>query len=65
MVNVNLFKAYMVKAGYTQKKLAQELGVSEQTITRRLKKRAFGTDEAAKIVQLLNIDDPQAVFFGQ
>ena len=64
MVNVNLFKAYMVKAGYTQKKLAQELGISEQTLTRRLKKRAFGTDEAAKIVQLLSIDDPQAVFFG-
>lgn len=65
MVNVRLLKAYMVKAGYTQKKLAQELGVSEQTITRRFKKRAFGTNEAAKIVQILNIDDPQAVFFGQ
>lgn len=62
-VNVNLLKSYMVKAGYTQKELAKSLGISEQTLTRKLKKRVFGTDEAAKIVELLNIDDPKAVFF--
>jgi DNA-binding XRE family transcriptional regulator len=55
----------MVKAGYTQKELAKSLGISEQTLTRKLKKRVFGTDEAAKIVELLNIDDPKAVFFGE
>ena len=54
----------MAKAGYTQKMLAQELGISEQTLTRKLKKRVFGTDEASKIVELLSIDNPQAVFFG-
>lgn len=65
MVNVNLLKSYMVKAGFTQKMLAQELGISEQTfLTRKLKKRVFGTDEASKIVELLSIDNPQAVFFG-
>lgn len=64
VVNVNLLKSYMVRAGYTQKKLAQELGISEQTLTRKLKKRVFGTDEASKIVELLSIDNPQAVFFG-
>lgn len=62
-VNVNLLKSYMVKAGYTQKELAKSLGISEQTLTRKLKKRVFGTDEAAKIVELLSIDDPKAVFF--
>lgn len=64
-VNVNLLKSYMVKAGYTQKELAKLLGISEQTLTRKLKKRVFGTDEAAKIVELLSIDDPKAVFFGE
>lgn len=63
MVNVRLLKAYMVKAGYTQKSLAKELGITEQTLTRKLKKRVFGTDEAAKIVSLLEIDNPEAVFF--
>lgn len=65
VVNVNLLKSYMVKAGYTQKMLAQELGISEQTLTRKLKKRVFGTDEASKIVELLSIDNPQAVFLGR
>ena len=64
-VNVNLLKSSMVKAGYTQKELAKSLGISEQTLTRKLKKRVFGTDEAAKIVELLSIDDPKAVFFGE
>lgn len=64
-VNVNLLKSYMVKAGYTQKELAKSLGISEQTLTRKLKKHVFGTDEAAKIVELLSIDDPKAVFFGE
>lgn len=64
-VNVNLLKSYMVKVGYTQKELAKSLGISEQTLTRKLKKRVFGTDEAAKIVELLSIDDPKAVFFGE
>lgn len=64
-VNVNLLKSYMAKAGYTQKELAKSLGISEQTLTRKLKKRVFGTDEAAKIVELLSIDDPKAVFFGE
>ena len=63
MVNVRLLRAYMVKAGYTQKSLAKELGITEQTLTRKLKKRVFGTDEAAKIVSLLEIDNPEAVFF--
>ena len=40
------------------------LGMSEQTFTRKLKKRVFGTDEAAKIVEFLHIEDPQAVFFA-
>lgn len=46
------------------KMLAQELGISEQTLTRKLKKRVFGTDEASKIVELLSIDNPQAVFLA-
>ena len=60
------FLAALRKAnGYTQKELAKSLGISEQTLTRKLKKRVFGTDEAAKIVELLSIDDPKAVFFGE
>lgn len=63
MLDVNLLKSYMVKAGYTQKMLAKQLGISEQTLTRKFKKRVLGTDEALKIVDLLNIDNPQDVFF--
>ena len=64
MTDVKLLKAYMTLAGYTQGRLAKELGISENTLSAKLKKRVFGTDEAAKVVKLLNIDDPAAVFFS-
>lgn len=65
MVDVNLLKSYMVREGYTQKMLAEKLGITEQTLTRKLRKRVFGTDEASKIVEILNIDNPEAVFFSR
>ena len=64
MVNVNLLRSYIVRAGYKQKDVAKMLGMSEQTFTRKLKKRVFGTDEAAKIVEFLHIENPQSVFFA-
>ena len=57
-------KAARVNSGLEQKEAAEKLGISEQTFTRSMKKRAFGTDEASKIVTLLSIDDPEAVFFS-
>lgn len=64
MVDVRLLKSYMALAGYTQGQLAEKLGISENTFSAKLKRRVFGTDEAAKIVELLSIDDPAAVFFS-
>lgn len=63
MLNVPEFKAAMVRKGYTQKKLAQELGISEKTLCGRLKARRFGTDEIEILIPLLEIKDPMSIFF--
>ncbi|MBP5431596.1 helix-turn-helix domain-containing protein [Ruminococcus sp.] len=64
MLNVLEFKAAMVRKGFNQKKLSQELGISEKTFCNRLKKKQFGTDEIEKLIPLLEITDPMRIFFG-
>ena len=63
MLNVPEFKAAMVRKGYTQKSLAAILGISTKTFCGRLKNKRFGTEEIEKLIPVLEISDPMAVFF--
>lgn len=63
MLNVPEFKAAMVRKGFTQKSLSEILGVSEKTLCERLKQKRFGTEEIEKLIPLLEINDPMAIFF--
>lgn len=63
MLNVPEFKAAMVRKGFTQKSLSKILGISEKTICERLKQKRFGTEEIEKLIPLLEINDPMAIFF--
>jgi transcriptional regulator with XRE-family HTH domain len=49
----------------TQKQLAKLLGMSEQTMSNRLRQRVFSTREAAKIAEVLSIRNPATVFLNQ
>lgn len=63
MLNVLEFKAAMVRKGFTQKSLAQRLGISEKTFCSRIKNKRFGTDEIEQLIPLLEINDPMHIFF--
>lgn len=63
MLNVPEFKAAMARKGYTQKALAEILGISEKTFTSRLKEKRFGTDEIEQLIPVLEISDPMSIFF--
>lgn len=64
MLNVLEFKAAMVRKGYTQKALAEILGISEKTFYERMKKKCFGSDEIEKLIGVLEISDPMPIFFS-
>lgn len=64
-INKNLYRAALAKAGYTQEQLAKALGIAESTLIRKVKNDAITMDEANKIIGILKIDDPNAVFFTQ
>ena len=64
MLNVLEFKAAMVRKGYTQKALAEILGMSEKTFTERIKTKRFGSDEIEKLVEVLEISNPLPIFLA-
>ena len=64
MFDINAFKAALAKKGYTQAKLAKEIGISSRTLSNRLKSGDFGSVEIKRISEVLDISDPIPIFFG-
>lgn len=65
MLDVNALKAEMVKNGYTQAKLAAEIGISPRTLSNKLKTGDFGNKEMEVIINVLSIKDPMSIFFAK
>lgn len=65
MLNENALKAEIVRNGMTQKELAKYLNMSESTFIRKMKNNTFGTEEAEKMIDRLNIADPVSIFFAK
>ena len=62
-MNVNALKTEIVRNGYTQQTTAEKIGVSRTTFYRKMKNGNFGIDEAKRLIDLLNIQDPAHIFF--
>lgn len=57
-MNGNKLRARMIEAGYTQGALAQAIGKSENTLSRKMtRKIPFTTDEVLTICDCLHITD--------
>ena len=65
MVLINEIRGKMVARGLTQKDVAAALGVSQRSIVNKFKSGVFGTDEAEKLIELLGIENPCAIFFAK
>lgn len=63
-VNANMIRGKIAEAGLTQGKLAQMVGMSMNSMSRKLAgKRDFKLEEVQSICAALNIDDPAPYFF--
>ena len=66
MFNEMEFRSAMVRQGFTEKTLAAAIGLSERTLSKRIKNSdTFKVTEVCKLVEVLKIDDPGRVFFGE
>lgn len=63
-MNSDMLKGKMVEKRYTQKKLADELGITVQSLNAKLNKRSqFTIAEAMNMISILNIENPVEIFF--
>lgn len=66
MLQPNLLKAAIVRAGLTQGEFAQKIGISQNTLTSRMAgETLFNIDEVDKAKDVLSIDNSEiiAIFF--
>ena len=65
MVDKNALRAEIVRNGFTQKEVAKAIGMSEKTFIFKVKNSTFGIDDVEKLIVLLSINDPMAIFFAK
>ncbi len=64
MTNTKLLKAKIVENGYTQTQLAQQMGISYQTLNSKINNKIeFKASEIDTICKLLKIVDMDEIFF--
>jgi transcriptional regulator with XRE-family HTH domain len=64
MIAVNELKGRIKAKGLNQIDVAKAIGISSKTFSLKLKKGEFGSDEIEKMIILLSIDNPMAIFFA-
>jgi transcriptional regulator with XRE-family HTH domain len=65
MVDINKLKGKMVENGLTQAQTAELIGIHKDTLGRKLRAGVFGTDEVEKLIDVLNIENPNEIFFAK
>lgn len=65
MIKVNELKGIFVAKGLTQADVARELNITETTMSRKLQRGVFDSDEIYKMIDLLDIKNPVEIFFAE
>lgn len=65
MVDTMKLRGIIVEKGLSQRKVAEELGISERTFYRKMKIGAFSSAEMSAMVALLKIKNPAEIFFAE
>lgn len=65
-MNCNLLRAAMAEKGFTQAQLARAIGISANSMSRKINgRRDFSLSEVAAITEVLNLQAPQLIFLPQ
>lgn len=62
-MNKNELKARIVAKGMTHAEVALAIGMSLSTFSRKMKKGNFGLIEAERLIDVLEIKNPNEIFF--
>ena len=61
-MKANLLRAEIARAGMTQGGLAEKIGLSSQTLSKKIISGKFKLEEAEKIIRVLKIKNPIEIF---
>lgn len=64
-MNTDKLRGIIVERGFTQEKIAKEIGITPKTFYTKMKKGVFGTDEVMCMIELLKIENPAETFLSQ
>ena len=64
MIRTDVLKGIITEKGLSQRKVAKELGISEKTFYAKMKKGILNSNEIEGLITLLDIQEPQAIFFA-
>ena len=64
-MNANALRGEVKRNGLTLAEVAKSIGISESSMSRKLKNGTFCLDEAVKLVELLDIKEPTEIFFAR
>lgn len=63
MVNTDKIIGLIAEHHYTRDEIAKKLGISSQTLRRKLANGVFDSDEMEKLISILHIEKPCEIFF--
>ncbi len=64
MILTNELKGIIAKQGYSQRQVANKIGITEKTFYEKMKKGVFNSTEIEAMIRILHIEDPNAIFFA-
>lgn len=65
MIQVNKLRGLIAEKGLSQKDVAESIGIAPKTFYEKMTRGVFGSDEIEIMIDLLDIDDPVAIFFAK
>lgn len=63
MIRTDLIRGKMAEKGYSQLAMAKILGITSKSFYNKMQKGVFRSDEMQKMIDVLEIENPVAVFF--
>ena len=65
MLDAKALRAEIARNGMTQGQVADRIGMTASTFSRKMNTNGFGINEADEIIKLLGIQNPCAIFFAE
>ncbi len=65
MIDIGKLRGVIAEQGLSQRKVAEQLGMTEKTFYTKMKKGVFDSTEISAMIELLKIKEPCGIFFAE